>query len=233
MIVLTGKHRETSRNSTRIRRSRNSGMVTTMLLAAAISLASCNSGSVSQGLGSAAVAPQQSVVNAPQPAGTVGNSGQSNETALVANQGQQVQSGQFRQNPQGQNTQTASLSPTPPVSFLPVTGAPQSAVTSLANAMRNAAQSTQVPVVVSLQQGAKYQVKGYFSALNDGTGTILVYVWDVLDANGTRVHRISGQERGGGATGDPWSGVTDEVLNRVAQSTMASLRTWISTRNAG
>ncbi|MEZ5873128.1 MAG: hypothetical protein R3D32_15055 [Nitratireductor sp.] len=183
---------------------------------------------MTQGLGSAAVAPPRSVANAPQPSGTVGSTTQGNETALLADQSGQAPGSQFQQ-----GSQTASLSPTPPVSFLPVTGAPQSAVTSLANAMRSAAQTNQVPVVVSLQQGAKYQIKGYFSALNDGTGTILVYVWDVLDTNGTRVHRISGQERGGAATGDPWAGVTDDILNRVAQSTMASLRTWVSTRNAG
>jgi hypothetical protein len=120
-----------------------------------------------------------------------------------------------------------------PVSFLPVTGAPQSAVTNLASSMRQAAQREKVPVVVSLEQGAKYQVKGYFSALNDGNGTILVYVWDILDQNGVRVHRISGQERGGGSTGDPWSGINADIYSRVAEATMSSLRTWMSTRGAG
>jgi len=120
-----------------------------------------------------------------------------------------------------------------PVSFLPVTGAPQSAVTSLANSMRQAAQREKVPVVVSLEQGAKYQVKGYFSALNDGNGTILVYVWDILDQNGVRVHRISGQERGSGSAGDPWSGMSADIYSRVADVTMSSLRTWMATRGAG
>ena len=227
MTDMTGKHRQAAFRAARIGSSIKASAAVIVMVVGSLALSACNSGSVSQGLGSAAVAPQQSVVNAPQPAGTVGTSGQGSETALLADQSAQQQN-QFQR-----GSQTASLSPTPPVSFLPVTGAPQSAVTSLANAMRAAAQSNQVPVVVSLQQGARYQVKGYFSALNDGTGTILVYVWDVLDANGTRIHRISGQERGGIANGDPWSGVNDEVLNRVAQSTMASLRTWISTRNAG
>jgi hypothetical protein len=136
----------------------------------------------------------------------------------------------------GQNTgaQQASLGEKlSPVSFLPVTGAPQSAVTSLANSMRQAAQREKVPVVVSLEQGAKYQVKGYFSALNDGNGTILVYVWDILDQSGVRVHRISGQERGSGSTGDPWSGMSADIYSRVAETTMSSLRIWMSTRGAG
>jgi hypothetical protein len=133
----------------------------------------------------------------------------------------------------GQSQQSASLGQVPPVSFLPVSGAPQSAVASLAGALRSAAESNSIPVVVSLQQGATYQLKGYFSALNDGKGTLLVYVWDVLDASGRRVHRISGQERTNAATGDPWAAVTPELLSRVANATMASLRGWVSGRAAG
>ena len=32
------------------------------------------------------------------------------------------------------------------------------------------------------------------------SGTLLVYVWDVLDTGGKRLHRISGQETGGGGS---------------------------------
>lgn len=99
--------------------------------------------------------------------------------------------------------------------------------------MRSAAHANAVPVVISTEQGARYQVKGYFSALNDGGEVVLVYVWDVLDANGNRVHRISGQERGGSASGDPWAGIDNGVIDRVARLTMSGLRSWISTRNAG
>ncbi len=129
--------------------------------------------------------------------------------------------------------QSASLGRIPPVSFLPVSGAPQSAVASLAGALRSAAESNAIPVVVSVQQGATYQLKGYFSAVNDASGTLVVYVWDVLDASGRRVHRISGQERGAAAKGDPWGGVTPEVLTRIANATMASLRDWAGSRSAG
>ena len=90
-----------------------------------------------------------------------------------------------------------------------------------------------MPVVVSVERGAQYQLKGYFSALNDGSGTVLVYVWDVLDRNGVRIHRISGQERGGSSSGDPWAGIDTAMLERVASSTMASLRGWASGRGAG
>ncbi len=205
-------------------------------LALVLGIAGCNTGSVTDG-----IAPTSQMRQTPS--APIGSVPIGNETALAAQQpvssGPQAalapQSGIAQQVPQQtQPTQTAALGGrVSPVAFLPVTGAPQSTVSTLAASMRESARREAVPVVVSVEQGARYQVKGYFSALNDGTGTILVYVWDVLDQNGTRVHRISGQERGTSSAGDPWAGISPDIIERVAGITMNSLRTWMSTRGAG
>jgi hypothetical protein len=204
-----------------------------LMFALGVVLSGCSTGSVTDGLASTAAVNQQ--VPLPPSAGETAlaaqNATSSAPDAAIAGQ---VATGATAAAPSQGATQSASLGgAVPPVAFLPVTGAPQSAVTSLANSMRIAAKSESVPVVVSIEQGARYQVKGYFSALNDGTGTILVYVWDVLDANGARVHRISGQERAGATSGDPWAAITPDVLNRVAGITMDGLKTWMATRKAG
>jgi hypothetical protein len=160
---------------------------------------------------------------------TACNSGSLGEGLRLNATEQQQQGGR----PAAQTQQLASLGNIPPVSFLPVSGAPQSAVASLAGALRNAAQTNAVPVVLSTQQGATYQLKGYFSAAADGKGAAVVYVWDVLDASGRRVHRISGKEPAGPAGGDPWSGVTPDVLARIANATMTNFRGWAASRAAG
>jgi hypothetical protein len=206
-----------------------------LALAVCFALSGCNTGSMTDGLASTAAVNKQVP---PPPSASAGETALAAQTATSsapeAAIAQQTATGGTAPAPQQGATKSASLGGSvPPVAFLPVTGAPQSAVTNLANSMRLAAKSESVPVVVSIEQGARYQVKGYFSALNDGTGTILVYVWDVLDANGTRVHRISGQERGGGTSGDPWAAITPDILSRVAGITMSGLKTWISTRGAG
>ena len=69
------------------------------------------------------------------------------------------------------NQQTASLAPTPSVSFLPVLGPPQAAVSKLSSAIKRSAKTNSVTLVAGAARGAKYQVKGYFSALDDGSGT--------------------------------------------------------------
>ncbi|MCB1461962.1 MAG: hypothetical protein KDJ90_05950 [Nitratireductor sp.] len=199
-----------------------------VLVATASALAACNATSFSNGISTGST-PRPSASLTSQPGTETALAPQPGMTAPQAatnlQGGTQPAPGQF-----GNNQQVASVARIPPVAFLPVTGAPQSAVTKLAGAMRNAARSNAVPVVVSVDRGAQYQLKGYFSALNDGSGAVLVYVWDVLDARGVRIHRISGQERGGSSTGDPWAGISDDMISRVANTTMNSLRSWATTR---
>lgn len=185
------------------------------LLCIAAFLAACNAGSLGEGLESS---------RNPQPSQGIGAAPSQNP----ANTPQIVAPGE----------NTASLSPNvpavgTPVAFLPVSNAPQSAVSTLAQSIRNAAQSSALPVVASVQQGAQYQVKGYFSALEDGNGTLLVYVWDVLDRNNRRVYRINGQEQTSARSADPWGAVSPDMLERVAQSTVSQLKTWLSSRSAG
>lgn len=186
-----------------------------MLITALAVLSACNSGSLTEGL--------QSAAN-PQPSQSVGTQQNTVSGGTATLDGTAT-------DPAGQTgQQTAALPAGNSVTFLPVSNAPQSAVTNLARSIRSEAQRQGVPVVGSVQQGAVYQVKGYFSALEDGSGTLLVYVWDILDRNNKRVYRINGQEQAGGRSSDPWAAVTPQMLDRVAQSTMAQLKSWLSTR---
>ncbi len=188
-----------------------------LAMLALVALAGCNSGSLTEGLDSARSG------NNPRPA-----------QGITTNQSQTA--GPTASGQTGQ--QTAAISPAPlagttgtSVAFLPVSNAPQNAVTTLAQSIRDAAERNALPVVPSVQQGAQYQVKGYFSALEDGSGTLLVYVWDVLDRNNKRVYRINGQEQGASSASDPWAAVTPQMLNRVAESTVSQLKSWLATRD--
>lgn len=185
-------------------------------------LTACNSGSLTEGLESAAK---------PQPGQNVGTL--SPPTDNTAQNTAQNLGGQTpidaTGNPQSGN-QFASVASGKPVAFLPVSNAPQTAISSLSASIRKAAANNNVPIVASVQDGAAYQVKGYFSALEDGSGTLLVYVWDILDRNNKRVYRISGQETSSSKSADPWGSVTPTMIDRVAVSTLSQLRSWLSTK---
>ncbi|MGB7335573.1 MAG: hypothetical protein WBD01_07275 [Salaquimonas sp.] len=192
--------------------SQSKAILSVGLLLLTLVLAGCNSGSLSDGLESAATPqPSQSLEGA---ATTTAQNQTNLDSTANPSTGEQI----------------ASLPVGKAVAFLPVSNAPQSAVTNLAKSIRNAASASGVPVVASVQQGAEYQVKGYFSALEDGSGTLLVYVWDVLDKNNKRVYRINGQEQTSSRSSDPWASVSVTMIDRVALTTVAQLKSWLNTR---
>lgn len=195
-----------------------------IVLFSCLILAACNTSNFGDGLGS--TAPSQNVGNVQTPPKT---SSQTVENALM---------GIDREPPPGQltgnNQQFASLPsglPSgPSITFLPVTGAPQRSVAVLSKSLASAAASNRINLIPSNLGGATYRMKGYFSALDDGKGTLLVYVWDVLDENGSRLHRISGQQHTNKKSRDPWSAVSTGEIDRVASDTMARLRLWLASR---
>lgn len=111
-------------------------------------------------------------------------------------------------------------------SFAPVTGAPGNVLSNLSAQLGQEAVAQNVALVPSGDPQANYVIKGYLSAVGDPSGTILVYVWDVFDASGRRVHRISGQETSSNGSQDPWLGVDGETVSNVARRTVASLVAW-------
>jgi len=159
--------------------------------------------------------------------------GASNQTALTAEStatpAQNVVDQQINANT-AQTTEVAALDPGKSISFLPVEGMPQSAVSSFSQSIKTASQSHGLNLVPANQPAGKYRVKGYFSALNDGSGTLVTYIWDVVDASGKRLHRINGQERNNSPNVQPWSTVTSEQLKRVAETTAARLKSWLDSR---
>lgn len=207
-------------------------------------IVACTSANVEQDL-----APQP-IVSQTQP--TTPTATQSDPTALasqtVATPSQNVTESQLQQQTANQ-VQTTGIAndnaPTPPVAtqevasldtskamtFLPFEGAPQSKASSLTRLLNSSAQENGLVILPATRAGAKYRVKGYFSALNDGNGTLMVYVWDVVDGTGKRLHRINGRERTGTSKTDPWQAITDKEIKRVAKTTTSRLKTWVDGRS--
>ena len=75
---------------------------------------------------------------------------------------------------------------------------------------------------------AVYRVRGYLTAIGGTGDTTVSYVWDILDAQDQRVHRISGVETTGSGEADPWSAVNDQVLATIAARTVEGLHAWVN-----
>lgn len=208
-----------------------------------MALAACTSTNVEQGLTPQPVASQTQPVSSPtvqtDPSALTNPSVPTPSQNVTEAQLQQQAGGQLQQQTVLANTnvqtpsvtqQVASLDTSKAMTFLPFEGAPQSKASSLTRSLNSSAQTNGLAILPATRAGAKYRVKGYFSALNDGNGTLLVYVWDVVDGSGKRLHRINGRERTGTTKTDPWQAITDAEIERVAQDTTARLKTWVDKR---
>jgi len=118
------------------------------------------------------------------------------------------------------------------VGFLPITGAPQKAVTSLSRAFGAVSKQHNVGIVGKGDARAQYQLKGYMSALNEGSRTTVTFYWDVLDRSGKRLYRINGFEQENGAKANPWDGVSNATMQRIANRTIGGFATWVKRKGA-
>lgn len=116
------------------------------------------------------------------------------------------------------------------VQFAPAIGAPPDASSSLAARIVTRANERGLTVIGTNDNSATLVMKGYFSAISDDGETTVIYVWDVLDPAGTRVHRIQGQARAPATTGEGWFGVQGPTMEAIADQTVDQLASWLTTR---
>ncbi|MGD9739733.1 MAG: hypothetical protein AB7U48_10085 [Bauldia sp.] len=76
------------------------------------------------------------------------------------------------------------------------------------------------------EAGAGYTFHGYFSVVGSTAGTLLIYVWDVESADGSRVTRISGQISSTLAAADPWQVVEANMVVQAISDTFDDFQTW-------
>ncbi|TIU24733.1 MAG: hypothetical protein E5W34_05915, partial [Mesorhizobium sp.] len=78
-----------------------------------------------------------------------------------------------------------------------------------------------VTLVGSTDQTATHVLKGYFSTMSEGKDTTVIYVWDVYDPSGNRLHRINGQQKSPsvGST-EGWPAVAPATMQAIADQTI-------------
>jgi hypothetical protein len=135
--------------------------------------------------------------------------------------------------PAGQNTQAAlpaaDLS-SQRVQFAPIVGATVESVSPLAKELSVRARQRGLTLVAANDPSTTLLMKGYFSALTDNGQTTVIYVWDVLDAAGNRLHRIEGQQKAPPGSGQGFAAVTDDTMRAIADQTIDQLVSWLATR---
>jgi len=117
------------------------------------------------------------------------------------------------------------------VQFAPVVGASAAASAPLASRLASRAGTRGITLVQAGDTSATHVMKGYFSAISEGDGTTVIYVWDVLDPAGTRVHRIQGQAKAPAGNGNGWESVQPSTMEAIADQTVDQLASWLVSRS--
>ncbi|MGR6430191.1 hypothetical protein ACU5AY_04650 [Rhizobium sp. PAMB 3174] len=126
--------------------------------------------------------------------------------------------------------QIAAAASVPAIRFLPIIGAPVSAVTPLSQALGTEARNRGLTIKPAADASGGDILKGYFSSASGDNGVTVIYVWDVLDNAGSRLHRIQGQETvPGPVQSDAWASVPASVMQKIAADTIASYLSWKQT----
>ncbi len=128
----------------------------------------------------------------------------------------------------------AALPPSGPVregvrlQFAPVVGATLDAATPLARRLSTRAAERGLVIVGKSSTPASHLLKGYFSAISEANGTIVIFVWDIVGPDGNRLHRIQGQERVEASADNAWTVVPPQTMETIADRTIDELSRWLS-----
>ena len=109
------------------------------------------------------------------------------------------------------------------ISLAPIVGAPQPIAEQFTQALVVAGKDRHLTILPAGAGGGSYTLRGYLLASSEKGGSKISYIWDVTDAKGNRVARVSGDELVPGRTADPWDNVSGTVLNSIAGKTTSQL----------
>jgi hypothetical protein len=129
---------------------------------------------------------------------------------------------------------TPTISPTAAegatIIFESVDGPPRPVSARLAKSLDQEAAARKL-VVVTRGGQALYHIRAYLAAHAEGGRTTLAWAFDVYDAERRRAFRLNGAEQAAGA--NAWAAANDEVLRRIAATSVAELMTFIASDRTG
>lgn len=123
----------------------------------------------------------------------------------------------------GGMTASAPQLQTATFAFESIDGPPPEVFHTLVQALSVEAETQQAPVV-SREAAPTYRVRGYLAAaIESKQQTAIAWAFDVYDAEGRRVRRVTGTEKAGTPGKNAWNAADNAVLRRVAKASLEQL----------
>ncbi|RWM21052.1 MAG: hypothetical protein E5X53_04525 [Mesorhizobium sp.] len=199
--------------------------VTTVSLLAALTLAACTN--AKDVLEPSAIAPQSTQA---VPKGGTGTTATPTTPATTAQPSPTAQPSAPAQ------SATATVPPAKSAAVIartrlqvaPIVGASVEAATPLTAELQTRAKQRGITLAGSAGQTPTHVLKGYFSTMSEGKDTTVIYVWDVYDPAGNRLHRINGQHKAPSVNdSEGWAAVAPETMQAIADQTIDQFAAWL------
>ena len=117
----------------------------------------------------------------------------------------------------------ATTSQVAKIQIAPIIGSPDNVARDLAAQLTTAIERNRLTVAKAPNVTAEYTLRGYIVASREKTGSKISYIWDITDPAGKRIKRLEGEELAPGAGKDPWSSVTPQIVQRIADKAAAQI----------
>lgn len=127
---------------------------------------------------------------------------------------------------------TASTTSTARLQVAPVIGSPENVARDLQTQLTSAVERKNITVATAANATGEYVARGYVVAARERNGSKISYIWDLTDQSGKRVHRITGEELAPGTGKDPWSAVTPQVVQNIADKTASEIANWMPSKQS-
>jgi hypothetical protein len=133
--------------------------------------------------------------------------------------------------PDGQPSVNAAQPRGATVTFESIDGPPAAQFSKLVQILNEEAQARRL-AVISREQPSAYHVRGYLAAKVTKSDTVISWAWDVFDQNERRALRITGEETAKGRHRHGWNVADDDMLKRIANSSMDQLAVFLTSSEA-
>jgi len=121
------------------------------------------------------------------------------------------------------------------VAFDSIDGPPPGQFRALVQKLNDEAQARQL-AVISRETPSAYRVRGHLAAKAVKGKTTISWLWEVFDQNEQRAFSITGEETAKGTPKtrqrDAWSAADDEMLRRIAQTSVEQLAAFLTSPEA-
>jgi len=114
------------------------------------------------------------------------------------------------------------------VQFLPFSGVPVNTADAIYKTVRSKAPDEGLTLALRLDEPSTYRVRTLINAVGTTDVSTFIFIVEIYDVAGRRVHRFVGQEYGTAPSGEAWSGIDADTERHLGERILSGVKAWVT-----